>query len=524
MNTAELFLKQARLRPDAPAIIETRNGKDRVLTFRELDDLSARGAALLRWRGLRSGDTALVFQPMSIDLYVALASLFRAGIVAMFLDPSAGRAHIAQCCALRSPDAFLGSPKAHLLRIVSPEIRRIPRHFAFGGWPIPGAVSWTKGLRQIDPSSEVEPCAPDTPALLTFTSGSTGQPKAAVRTHALLHAQHSALEESIHLQAGQMDLTTLPIFALANLASGVTSLIPEGDLRRPDAIRTSPIVRQIRRHRPSRCGASPAFFERLLSTRESFPEFTELYTGGAPVFPVLLDRMRNAARKARVVAVYGSTEAEPIAHIARDEMSREDILEMVQGGGLLTGVPESCVELRILRDHWGEPVGPFTAAEFAAECAPSCATGEIVVSGAHVLPGYLNGQGDAETKFRVDGKIWHRTGDCGYLDITGRLHLLGRANAKIMSSARATLYPFAVECAAREQPGVRRAALAEHNGKRILLIEPEKEIAPNLSVVLRVLAWAELDDIRLWCRIPMDRRHNAKVDYAELKKRLDRGG
>ena len=50
--------------------------------------------------------------------------------------------------------------------------------------------------------------------------------------------------------------------------------------------------------------------------------------------------------------------------------------------------------------------------------------GEIVVAGGHVLPGYLNGEGDVETKFEVDGARWHRTGDLGYLDGAGRLWLL----------------------------------------------------------------------------------------------------
>jgi len=220
-----------------------------------------------------------------------------------------------------------------------------------------------------------------------------------------------------------------------------------------------------------------------------------------------------------MVAVYGSTEAEPIAHIAHDEMSDADMEAMRNGEGLLSGAPEPCVCLRILRDQWGQPVGPFTAAAFDAACMPTGEPGEIVVSGGHVLPGYLEGRGDAETKFRVDGTVWHRTGDSGYCDTAGRLHLLGRASAKI-TDAHGTLYPFAVECAAREQGGVRRAALVSHHNKRILLLEPEPAAPVDLATLSKTLAWAQLDDIRLWKTIPMDKRHNAKVDYAALLKRL----
>src|SRR5205807_2602319 len=124
---------------------------------------------------------------------------------------------------------------------------------------------------------------------------------------------------------------------------------------------------------------------------------------------------------ADVVAVYGSTEAEPIAHISRGELTAEDRYSMVRGCGLLAGHPVSEINLLILADRWGEPVGPFTAEGFAAQCRPAGEPGEIVVSGGHVLPGYLHGRGDEETKFRVDGVVWHRTGDAGHRDDRGRL-------------------------------------------------------------------------------------------------------
>ena len=76
----------------------------------------------------------------------------------------------------------------------------------------------------------------ETPALVTFTSGSTGAPKAAVRTHGFLLEQHRVLAESLRLTPDDLDLTTLPIFVLANLGSGVCSLIPDADLRHPGAI------------------------------------------------------------------------------------------------------------------------------------------------------------------------------------------------------------------------------------------------------------------------------------------------
>jgi acyl-CoA synthetase (AMP-forming)/AMP-acid ligase II len=523
MNIAAILHEQARSRPEASALIDSYAGRERVTSFAELERRVAQAASLLARSGLHPGDRVLVFQPMSLELYVALIAIFRLGLVAMFVDPSAGRAHIEQCCQLHPPRAFIGSAKAHLLRLLAPSLRRIPRMFAIGA-PVPGATIWGDAAA-LPPHEDICAVVAETPALLTFTSGSTGQPKAALRTHGFLLAQYRVLERTFPAAPGDVSLMTLPIFVLADLASGVTSLIPPGDLRRPANINPAPILAQIERWRPMRAGASPAFWERVVAHCQrqprTLPQLKQLYAGGAPVFPPLLNKLQTLAPEAEVVAVYGSTEAEPIAHVARSRMSAADIQAMLTGKGLFAGhvVPE--IELRILRDSWGAPIGPFTQSEFDARCLPNGEPGEIVVSGAHVLPGYVDGRGDAETKLRVDGRVWHRTGDAGYRDADGCLWLLGRCSARL-DDDRGTLYPFAVESAASTHPGIRRSALVMHAGRRVLVVELDATCSDSgFAGLRRALAWAALDDICILGRIPVDRRHNAKVDYPALYRALD---
>ena len=144
-----------------------------------------------------------------------------------------------------------------------------------------------------------------------------------------------------------------------------------------------------------------------------------------------------------------------------------------------------------------------------------------MVSGAHVLSGYLHGHGDEETKFSVDGTRWHRTGDAGYLDERGRLWLLGRCSARI-EDAHGSLYPFTVECAAHEHPGVQRAAVILHQGKRLLAVE--LVAGANVDELKKSLAWARIDIIRAFEKLPVDKRHNAKIDYPALREMLKRTG
>ncbi len=522
MNIVEMLRVQSRTRPEGVAIIDTGRGRSHVLTFSELARAAAQAAALMRRSGLEPGDAVLVLHPMSAELYVALLALFQLGLVAMFLDHSAGREQIDHCCSLYPPKGWIASSRAHILRVLSPALRRIPRKFAIG-FPVPCATSWSRA-RSLAPHEEIHPSTAETPALLTFTSGSTGRPKAALRTHGFLLAQHRALEQSLGLTSGEVELTTLPIFALANLASGSTSLIPDADLRRPGFIDPAPLVAQILAHRPTRAVASPALLERVadfcLRRGVTLPSFRKVFSGGGPVFPGLLSTLQSIAPQAEIIAVYGSTEAEPISCIAWSAIQPEDTTAMLDGQGLLAGSPVPAIQIRILNDQWGRPIGPFTRSEFAATCLPHGAAGEIVVTGEHVLSGYLNGDGDGETKFAVDGTRWHRTGDAGYLDGRGRLWLLGRCAARVEDS-RGTLYPFAVECAAHQHPGVRRAAIVSHHGRRILMVQlRERETTADLGRLKHRLAWAQIDEVRIHESIPVDRRHNAKIDYAALSKIL----
>jgi olefin beta-lactone synthetase len=526
MNIANILSRQSKQTPNAAAIMDTKHGRERRISFVELEYASAQIATLLQQKGLQKGDAVLVFQTMSIELYSVLGALFRLGLIAVFVDPSAGIKRLEQCCSLYPVKGLIASPKAHLLRVVSRTLRNIPVKFSTGFW-LPGATPLhsAKGLG----SSEIVTCDAAIPALMTFTSGSTGQPKAAVRTHGFLIAQHQTLAKNLELREGELDVSTLPIFVLANLASGVSSLIPNADLRSPGRVNAAPVVTQIQKHQPSRLSASPAFLERLIEhcevRGEKLSSLKKIYTGGAPVFPPVLEQTQRVASNATVTAVYGSTEAEPIAHIAWHEISEADKQRMLEGQGLLAGKPVMDISLRVFKDQWGRAFAELTQQHFDEFTMHPMQVGEIVVSGEHVLHGYLNGVGDEETKFNVlefngGASRWHRTGDAGYLDEQGKLWLLGRCAAKI-EDGYGVLYPFAAECAAYQHAGVKRVAAVLHKGKRLLLVEPKGGEQPDLDALKSSLAWAKFVEVRLMT-LPVDKRHNAKIDYGKLKGMLEK--
>ena len=186
-------------------------------------------------------------------------------------------------------------------------------------------------------------------------------------------------------------------------------------------------------------------------------------------------------------------------------------------------MPVAEIDLKIIADRWGTTLGPINDMEFADLSVSNGQAGEIIVSGDHVLRGYLDGVGDEETKIHVAGKVWHRTGDAGWLDPQGRVWLLGRCVEKLPAfpavdglPVDAQRYPFAIECALREMfPGVRMAAL-EWDGQRTLVVgrlcdADEADSINNSACKLGIERIIYLEFI------PLDRRHQAKIDYPALR-------
>jgi acyl-CoA synthetase (AMP-forming)/AMP-acid ligase II len=558
MNIITLLTEQAQIRPHQPAIIDFPQRKRRVLTFVELEQAATHSAGLFQQSGLQVGDVVLIFQPMSAELYIALAGIFRLGLVAMFIDPGQGLRHIAQCCASQPPKAVLASNIVHRLLALSPTLRRIPLKFAVEELAVQaksvpkfaplGRRAWQTHRQTVQHPHYFSAQASD-PALLTFTSGSTGHPKAALRSHDFLMSQHQVIAECLALTTGSVSLATMPIVLLSNLAQGITSVIPAGDLRSPGKTDPALLATLIQAENVSSTVASPALLERLAdycqTQQQTLPSLCKIFIGGAPVFPKTLQRLQQVASHAEIVTIYGSTEAEPMAKIAFNQVQMADVQAMLAGGGVLVGVPVPAIRLAILPDRWGKPLLPMSQSEFECLQCSRGVVGEIVVSGAHVLSGYLHGKGDAESKFRVNGSSWHRTGDAGYLDGQGRLWLMGRCSARLQDE-RGKTYPFAVECALSQLPAVQRSAFLSHNARRVLVVQItdasaslcerlkgvlfpfRKRVQPIIAPTLDLtklkawVAWAQVDEIRVFKHIPLDVRHNAKVDYPALYKRLER--
>lgn len=512
MNVLSILADNARKWPDRPALV---TGNDSI-TFARLRERVDRASAGLQQRGLRPGDRAIVMIPMSIDLYVALLALLDLGAVAVFVDPWIGWRQIAAFAAFAEPRAYLGIPRSHVLRLLSGRLRAIPLTVTTGGriGPLPGRCTLAE-LEQPTGDGAVHAVQPDDPALITFTSGSSGEPKGANRTHGFLLAQHRALAAEFPAQEGDVDMPMFPVFALNNLAVGVPSVVPAMDFRRVERVDGATILHQMRTHGVTTCTASPPFFDRLCSAGAR-PKLRRILTGGAPVTDPQLAAWRKAFPETEILVAYGSTEAEPVAHLSADERLEVKSDVRPESPGYCAGRPIERIRTKIIPIH----AGPVEAVRELA----SGEIGELLVTGDHVCRDYYrNPQAVRENKVvEPDGTVWHRMGDTGYFDGQGRFWIAGRVHSTIYRGGE-PIHPQLVEQAAcRDDPRIRRVA-AVGLGERVVLVaetaagrELQSEIAQRIAA-----AGLIVDEVRLTSKpLPVDPRHNSKIDYGRLREML----
>lgn len=496
---------------DKLAIVE---GSGRSITFNQLAELYEKQALRLRKQGVERG-TRVLFVLQSgpgIDLYANMLACFSLGAEIVFIDPSYSAAQVFHCLKLAKPQAVLFSwglvkcedlaaPTGKLLKSLLGMLRKI---------------SGSKD-EQLD---EPHQASANLNGLITFTSGSTGLPRGIRRDQDFLALQAELIRAELHVGNYQSELLTLPIFVLSNLAQGVTSYLTSAIVSAKNIENSIDLLLS---SLSPRILAAPAFLDalasQLLRLDLSFSFVKEIRTGGGPVLPQLIDKLVKVFPQARIWSIYGSTEAEPIASLEVGGALARFNDEAARGAGLIQGYVNDCTTLVIadpsrLRAH-------MTEASFQAALNEIETVGEILVAGAHVVSGYIDGQGDSENKVRVGGRIFHRTGDIGFVDADGLLHLCGRRGqaVKLPTDDCKSVYPLQIEALTYS-----RSAFLEVAGKRVLVIEGEGE--PGLTERLNAfghklgLQRDNLVERIVSSPIPMDRRHHSKVLYGELRERL----
>ncbi len=490
-NIADLFLQQAHKQPEVAAILE----KGEEITYEELRAEVFTYAGYLRERGIGKRDRVLVFVPVSIQLYKVVLAIIAIGAVPVFLDQWSSLKRLKQSAELADCKGLVAGWKLRLLAFLIPEFRKIPLK-----------LNPTKKAR---PITQTEEMGPDDAALITFTTGSSGRPKAAWRTHEFLFQQHQALMKELKPKQGDVNMTTLPVFVFSNLAAGLTTILPEFNPRKPEKLNPSWILEDLEKASTLIC--SPDLLMRLVPHAEHYnlAGLTEVFTGGAPVSPQMAVAIQK--RFPQTIVAYGSTEAEPISSISIKELAEYNDREPK---GIPVGKLHEDIQLKII-PVTDKPIAPNTD-EWLSLGLPEKEIGEVVVAGPYVLKKYYNNpEAEARQKFEVNGQLWHRTGDSGFLDENGTLFLTGPAKY-LFKRDGLWVGQFPIEMQLNKLPSIQEATILNKNGEITIFLV--KKTGALDSAVKEEISNAEIsyDRIEYLEALPKDPRHHSKIEYGKL--------
>lgn len=378
------FLAAARRQPDAPAL----TAPGAVVTYAELAEVSERWAVALRQRGARAGSVVALRMPKGLDLVTAAVAVLRSGAAFLVVDPQLRGARREQALGLAR--LVVATDPDEPTQLSVDELRRAPS----------------------SPLGHVE-IAPEDPAYVVLTSGSTGEPKACVNVHDGLANVVEGLAAGIDLPEPMRTFQLVSPSFDGWVSDVCLTLGRGGVLHVPDA--TVPLVGEVLAAALNRADcnfllAPPS----VLVTLDTVPASLRTVVSGGEACPP--DLARRWPETIRLYNAYGPSEASIVATVGRVErVARDD------DGEVALGEPLARTEALVL--------GPNL------ERLPPGASGEIYLGGAGVGAGYA-GRPDLTAEVFVPdpdrhGQRLYRTGDRAVRTSAGALFYRGRRDEQL---------------------------------------------------------------------------------------------
>ena len=436
---------------------------DRSSTAGQLDAWSDALAVALQERGAEPGERIAMYLQNIPQVFVAVLAAWKCGAVIVPCNPMLRERELTKILAdsgsrilISQEDLYADVARAALpATAVQHAITTSPFDLLDGSTATPRVLSGTRRLRHdgvADLFELVNARAGQVPqpvditgddvAFMVYTSGTTGEPKAAMNTHRNVVFATSVYERWIGLTPQDAILGLAPLFHVTGLIGHVTlAMLTASPLVLFYRFDVDEACRLTQLHRATFTVSAVTAFIALLNS-EAMGKFdlsslTKVYTGGAPTPPGVLADW-HAKTGTRIHPMYGLTEATSPTH-----MTPHSSIPPVDSrtGAMSVGVPVFDTDVRILTDA-GYDAAPYEI-------------GELVIAGPQIIPGYW--QKPKETAASLSGGEL-RTGDVGFMDDNGWFYLVDRAKDMIVASGF-KVWPREVEEVLYLHPAVREAAV-----------------------------------------------------------------
>jgi long-chain acyl-CoA synthetase len=428
---------------------------DTDTTYAELAEKVDRFAGILLAQGVKKGDRVALILVNSPTYVISFFALMKLGAIAANVSVGVSGEELAGCLNNSGAETVITLDlfAKNLYRVIAKTaVKNVILHSVFGmekkipltdGMPVPQVFSdlMAGADRGIVAGADV---SPSDLAVLQYTSGSTGAPKAAALTHANLVASTTQSDRWMgHNHAGNAAvLCVIPFFHVFGMLAGLLIPVSKGYrmllLPRMDAMDILSMTKMLETYRPISFPAVPSLWQAVVSlpdetARNQLSSILVATSGGAPAPAALHDRYSRLTGK-RMIETYGLSEASSATHM----------FPYPEGGPVGSiGVPLPDTQAKIMDLETGQ-----------RECAPG-EIGELVVKGPQIMRGYWN---NPELTAAVLRDGWFYTRDLARMDENGFFYLIDRKDDMIISRGF-NVYPGQIEEVLLRHPGVSDAAV-----------------------------------------------------------------
>jgi len=458
-NALEMFLETVKTAPEQAAIYYF----DQAISYSDLDRQSSALAAALKDRGVAKGDRVALYLQNIPQFLVGMYGAFKAGAIVVLCNPmfkqreleyhlnDSGAKGLICLESLYETVArdTVGNTKVEFV-ITTNELDYL------GEGSVPAMLASSKKqsfdetfdmkelLNRFD-GTTVEPAVftPEEVAFLAYTSGTTGQPKGAMNTHANVVFNATFYRDWMQLDKNDVVIGMAPFFhitgLIAHLAVAALAGIPIITSYRFDPAET---LRLIEKWHGSFTVASITAFIAMLNHPDiktrNLSSLKKAFSGGAPVSPAIVENFQEVTG-AYIHNIYGLTETTSPSHaVPMGERAPVD----TDSGALAVGVPIPNTICRIVDVETGQDVPPGEV-------------GELITKGPQIVAGYW--QKPEETAHAIrDGYLY--TGDVAKMDEEGWFYIVDRKKDMIIAAGY-KVWPREVEDVLYQHPAVREAAV-----------------------------------------------------------------
>ncbi|MCQ2417805.1 MAG: acyl--CoA ligase [Oscillospiraceae bacterium] len=424
--------------------------------------------------GAEKGERILAFSEASYPLCVGMIAALLCGTPIMYVDIRVKQEKLRNIFQQYHPDMVLVSARTKWLRPFFREIGKIKK------------VLHVEQYENVQPMQlDCDYADEDAVALLTMTTGSTGMPKTAIRTHQDLLHQLQLVNANLDTDVHETVLTTSFIYVFANMLNGFTTVIPRVHYSKFGNSKMKRHLKLFSQESISMMITSPDI---CLGMEQCFPGLSRVYLGGAILNLNEAMRIQKKFSGCQCTTIYGSTECNLIASVSLDEY----IAELQQSGKAMLGHVVTGVQVRLTDKK------------------------EVLVSGDALLAHYLGK--DSGKELDASGRLWHHTGDMAeWMD--DKLYYLGKEGRCIRYNDKLIYYNELEQAIIRKYCEIQKCAVLQKKDTVYVFLQGNPVLQKTVAQMMEKYGFTKTKVLTLR-KIPCDVKHHTKIDYHRLEEKL----